>query len=154
MARVNVGVNPKNLTDQHLIAEAVEITMITGGLKKNNNIIKGKIPDSFCLGEGHINFFKNKIVYLKKRLDLVNQELAFRGFKASNNIDLAEFPDKYLNDWVETPIAFYLIRNRIIERLNAPLKAKSEFHRYNKIPIGKEFIAEFKLVSFTKNLYL
>ena len=35
MARVNVGVNPKYLADQWLIAESVEITMITGSLRKN-----------------------------------------------------------------------------------------------------------------------
>jgi hypothetical protein len=36
MARVNIGVHPRHLADQHLIAESVEITMITGGFKKNN----------------------------------------------------------------------------------------------------------------------
>lgn len=154
MARVNVGVNPKYLSDQHLIAEAVEITMISGGLKKNNFLIKGKIPDNFCLGEGHINFFKNKLFYLKKRLDLVNQELIYRGFSASNKINLVEFPVKYHNDWTETPIAFYLIKDRIIDRLNAPLKAKKDFHKYHKVPIGQDFMEQFKLASFTKNLYL
>ena len=43
MARVNIGVNPKHLSDQHLIAESVEITMITGSLRKNNYEIKSEV---------------------------------------------------------------------------------------------------------------
>jgi deoxyribonuclease (pyrimidine dimer) len=75
MVRVNVGVNPLYLADQHLIAESVEITMITGGLRKNNYIIKSDMPSNLVLGKGHINFFKNKIIYLNKRLTAVNQEM-------------------------------------------------------------------------------
>ena len=42
MARVNCGIEPLYLSDQHLIAESVEITMITGGLRKNGYKIKTK----------------------------------------------------------------------------------------------------------------
>ena len=44
MARVNIGVDPKYLSDQHLIAESVEITMITGVLRKNGFEIKSPVP--------------------------------------------------------------------------------------------------------------
>ena len=81
MARVNVGLNPKLLSDQHLVAESVEITMITGSLRKDGYVIKGKVPDKFPMGTGHINFFKNKLVYLKRRLDDVNNEMIRGGSK-------------------------------------------------------------------------
>jgi hypothetical protein len=80
MARVNVGINPVYLADQHLVAESVEITMITGGLRKNGYKVKSPIPPKFKLGEGHINFFKNKIRYLERRLREVNGEMYNRQF--------------------------------------------------------------------------
>jgi deoxyribonuclease (pyrimidine dimer) len=135
MARVNVGINPIYLSDQHLIAESVEITMITGGLIKNNCQIKGRIPNSFTLGKGHINFFKNKLTYLKTRLMEVNKEMSRRGFSNSTNIDLNKFPHDL---WVDTnnykPIMqdSIVVRERIANRLLYPLKAKSNFHRYQK----------------------
>lgn len=135
MARVNIGVNPKYISDQHLIAESVEITMITGGLKKNNCKIKSPIPEQFNLGTGHINFFKNKILYLKSRLEAVNSELARRGIKNSTTINISEYPYQYCNVWKPTKEASIILRNRISERLKNPLKAKNNFHRYYKQPI-------------------
>ena len=70
---INFGINPKYLSDQHLIAESVEITMITGALRKDGYVIKGSVPDEYCLGKGHINFFKPRILYLKDRLEEVNR---------------------------------------------------------------------------------
>lgn len=137
MARVNVGVNPKYLSDQHLIAESVEITMIVGGLSKNNWIIKGSIPTKFTLGTGHINFFKNKLKYLEKRLSLVNEEMNNRGFKVGNTLEhynLASKPLLYRN-WCPTTSDSKIVRKRITERLQAPLKAKANFHRFKKQPI-------------------
>ena len=67
MARINVGINPIYLSDQHLIAESVEITMIPGSLKYNGFAIKGKVPEQFTLGTGHVNFFKDKLVYALKQ---------------------------------------------------------------------------------------
>lgn len=135
MARVNVGIQPFFLSDQHLIAESVEITMITGSLRRNNYQIKGQIPDKYCLGKGHINFFKPKIMYLAKRLVEVNNEMKNRGFKPGTKIDLFEFPEKLLNDWNPYPTETYLVRNRIIERLKTPRKAKVGFHKYYGKPI-------------------
>jgi hypothetical protein len=63
MARVNVGINPKLLSDQHLVAESVELTMITGNLRIYNYKLKSPTPLKFSLGKGHMNFFKDKIIY-------------------------------------------------------------------------------------------
>ena len=90
MARVNIGVNPKYLADQHLIAESVEITMITGGLRKNGYVLKSPTPEKFSLGNGHINFFKNKILYLYNRLNAVNEEMRRRNFNPTTKINLDE----------------------------------------------------------------
>ena len=132
MARVNVGVTPSFISDQHLIAESVEITMITGGLKKNDCKIKSEIPNSYHLGVGHINFFKNKLIYLKRRLEEVNIELSKREIRTSTVINLNEFPINLQNDWSPKIEDSMIVRERIIERLIKPLRAKIGFHKYYK----------------------
>lgn len=132
MARVNVGIKPYYLSDQHLIAESVEITMITGGLKKNGCQIKSEIPLEFNLGKGHINFFKNKLYYLNKRLLAVNKELDNRNIRHSTIIDPRQFPSELWNDWKPSLEASKIIRDRIADRLIHPLRARSGFHRYYK----------------------
>ena len=137
MARINVGISPKHLSDQHLIAESVEITMITGALKRDKWIIKGKIPDKFCLGTGHINFFKPKVLYLKDRLEEVNNEMIVRGFKPGTSINILEFAVNKcsMKTWEPSFSDTCLVRQRVIERLKNPLKANGTFHRYYGKPI-------------------
>ena len=140
MARVNVGIHPRYLSDQHLIAESVEITMITGSLRKNNYIIKGQVPEKYCLGKGHMNFFKPRLIYLRNRLEEVNKEIINRGFKFGTNIDLTEFSYKCrhyfkLQNWKPDYSDSILVRERIIERLKTPRKAKVGFHKYYGKPI-------------------
>ena len=145
MARVNVGVNPLFISDQHLIAESVEITMITGQLKSHNFQIKSKIPEKFGLKQGHMTFFKDKLLYLHNRLYEVNCELLRREFNPSTNIDLSEFPLELQNEWHPNYNDSILIRNRIFERMLTPLKAKPGFHKYNRMPIEN-------VEKFTENL--
>lgn len=131
MARINSGINPKYLSDQHIIAESVEITMITGALKKDGYVIKGKVPDDYCLGKGHINFFKPKVNYLRMRLREVNEEMKRRGFNPGTKIVLEEFfNNKLAGNWKPNLTDTHLVRDRIIERLKEPKKAKPGFHRY------------------------
>ena len=143
MARVNIGVDPKYLSDQHLIAESVEITMITGGLRKNGYEIKSPVPKKFRMGTGHINFFKNKLKYLKNRLEAVNAEMRRRNFKPGTKLDLDEFPPKYHNEWAPDMEASMILRIRIYDRLKNPLNGKPghEYHRYksSSIPNYNDF---------------
>lgn len=136
MARVNIGVDPMFISDQHLIAESVEITMITGGLRANNYLIKSPVPNEFSLGKGHINFFKDKLLYLKLRLDQVNLELDRRYIKNSTTINVMEFPMELQNHWRPTLEESFELRYRMYERLLNPLKAKVGFHKYYKESIG------------------
>ena len=139
MARVNVGLNVKLLSDQHLIAESVEITMITGGLRMHGYKIKGIIPNQFSLGRGHINFFKNKLLYLTKRLEEVNGEMLRRGFKPGTRIDLSEFPTELCNDWKPSYTDTMVLRQRVVHRLREPKSGRkaNEFHRYEGKFIGE-----------------
>jgi len=84
MVRVNI-INPENLSDQHLIAEYNEILMLVSYVKRYPNL-KG-IPEKFCLGTGHMKFFKDKIKYIKSRHEKIKKEMKNRGF----------FPQKTIN---------------------------------------------------------
>lgn len=147
MARVNVGIDPLYLSDQHLIAESVEITMITGGLRKNNYQIKSEIPKFMDLGKGYINFFKNKLYYLNKRLLAVNKELTNRNIRNSTTIDLGVFPLELCNDWKPSFEDSKIIRFRIFDRLNFPLKAKKSFHKYYKQEIDNHYDFSVKMLN-------
>lgn len=148
MARVNVGVSPKYLSDQHLVAESVEITMITGGLRLHRYQIKGIVPKDFPMGVGHINFFKNKLKYLCTRLYEVNTEMKRRGFKPGTFINLEEFPEELHGNWVPTQKDTKILRDRVVSRLKTPKSGKigKEYHRYRSVVIGES------LEDFCKNL--
>jgi hypothetical protein len=148
MARVNVGLNPRVLSDQHLVAESVEITMITGGLRKHNYVIKGDVPNKYPLGKGHINFFKPRLKYLEKRLAEVNKEMIRRGFKPGTHIDLEEFPKQYHGDWTPTIADTMVLRMRVADRLLNPKNGKpgKDYHRYEGVVLGD------KIQDFHKNI--
>lgn len=139
MARVNVGLNPKLLSDQHLVAESVEITMITGNLRMNGYKLKTPTPKEFSLGKGHINFFKDKLGYLQKRLTAVNTEMKRRGFKPGTHIDLNEFPTHFRNDWQPSYKDTKQLRERVADRLLNPKNGKKGdvYHRYEGRVIGE-----------------
>ena len=62
MTRINL-VEPSELTDQHLIAEYREITMVPGSLKRTlvskSGYQEKKVPKKFTLNGGHVYFFYN-----------------------------------------------------------------------------------------------
>ena len=152
MARVNIGVDPKLLTDQWLIAESVEITMITGGLRKNNYEIKSPIPESFKLGTGMINFFKNKLDYLINRLEVVNEEMVRRGFKPGTSYkDILGFPEHLYNDWAPTKDESDILRSRLAWKLDN--RETLDYWRYEGKYIGAENIESFKQRMLDSELY-
>lgn len=123
MVRVNL-VKPKKLTDQHLIAEYDEILMLVAYIKRYPNI--EHVPEKYCLGKGHMRFFKDKLLYLKKRHEALKNEMRNRGFKTNKTIDLKFFKLKNKNDWKPSDKDFEII----IERIISKIKTKPEYYRY------------------------
>lgn len=134
--RCNVGIDPKYLADAHLIAEYRELLMVVGSLRVNNWQIKSPIPYKFCLGAGHINFFKDKLIYLKRRHDLIKQEMALRYFKCDTlTFNLYLIPEKkYLNDWQPSIEDSILVRERIKWKL---LNKPDYFWKYQRNTIDR-----------------
>jgi|TARA_B110000908_G_C9881891_1_gene282994 deoxyribonuclease (pyrimidine dimer) len=122
MTRINI-IPVSELTDQHLIAEYREITMVPAALTRTLNsksgFIKKKIPDRFTLNTGHVYFFYDKGLYLYNRYDNIVEEMILRGF----NPDLKRifpkdiFPFELFNDWIPTIQEQEIVRSRIKEKI-------------------------------------
>jgi deoxyribonuclease (pyrimidine dimer) len=123
MVRINI-IKPCYLTDQHLVAEYLEILMLVSYARKHLSF--SNISQSYRLGTGHITFFKNKLRYLKKRHEELKSEMRKRGFTTRKTVDLSYFSKEHLNDWKPTEPDKKLIRKRLIEKI----KEKPGFYRY------------------------
>ena len=119
MVRVNI-IEPRNLADQHLVAEYLEIIMLTAYIKKYPE--KEGIPKNYCLGRGHMKFFKDKLGYLKKRHENLKQEMRRRGFKASKIIRV----NCNKCSWKPGKDDFKIIK----KRLKMKLRLKPNYYRY------------------------
>jgi len=65
MTRINAGIPPEKLMDWHLIAEINEMPRLN---ELYNRVVNfNDIPNRFTLGKGHLKFFMNKGLYLRKR---------------------------------------------------------------------------------------
>lgn len=120
MTRINAHIKPKDLLDQHLLAEYREIVRIPNVVKSNlsNAYDKSKIaPKSFKLSTGHVIYFYDKIKFLHRRFLALKQELDYRGIE--NNMTDEMFwniPSDLYNDLAECDVANDLVAHRIIER--------------------------------------
>ncbi|MBN1386125.1 pyrimidine dimer DNA glycosylase/endonuclease V [Candidatus Woesearchaeota archaeon] len=132
MVRINL-IDPSNLADQHLIAEYNEILMLFGYVRKYPEAVG--IPSSYCLGPGHIRFFQDKLLYLKKRHELIKKEMKLRGFRTEKTIKLSEFPRSLCNDWEPQEKDKQKIRGRLIEKLSK----KPDYYSYHGEKKGKVF---------------
>ncbi len=132
MTRINL-VNPKELSDQHLVAEYREIFMVGSALQrsirsKTWEITKSKLPDKFTLNKGHVRFFYNKGKYLHKRYLELTKEMKRRGMNPNPNrlFKKEQWPKEYYNDWEPTEIDKKVIRIRIKDKL----KEKPDWYRW------------------------
>jgi deoxyribonuclease (pyrimidine dimer) len=134
--RCNVGVAPKYLVDQHLLAEMMEIPMVVGSLRYWKFQIKSPIPDRYDLGTGHMNFLKNKLLYLKRRHLEVSLEMDRRGFhNEKSKVDLTGIPEEFCCDWNPTLEDSNRLRFRLKWKL---ANKKNPFWRYNRKYLNDE----------------
>jgi deoxyribonuclease (pyrimidine dimer) len=129
MTRINAGIPPKALTDQHLLAEHREIKRLPAVFAKNPK--PTGIPKKFTLGTGHVKFFFNKGKYTLRRYKLLYKECINRDFEItdySQNWEVYKRHPKYNKDYKETTEAVQLLIERISERLSTS-KQKSRFYK-------------------------
>lgn len=117
MTRINAGIEPANLTNQHLMAEHREIKRIPNCIKKGRYNLQG-IPNEFCLGTGHVKFFYNKLAYLLNRYERIYNECKKRGFNVTAYHQAwDDLPTELMGQYTPTIEAKKLIEERIAERL-------------------------------------
>jgi deoxyribonuclease (pyrimidine dimer) len=133
--RINLGISPAVLADQHLIAEYAEVGMIPGILRKTNSKISCAINNTMLLRFDHTNFFKDKLLYLQLRKEELVKEMLFRNFKVNYpNLSLDGFPENLKNDWTPSIEQSMFVRQRIVERL----EEKPDFYRFHGTKIGAQ----------------
>lgn len=124
--RCNAGIPPSLLLDQHLIAEYREL-LIPFGQLKSLQFRTPPIPKTLTLGKGHILFWRDKQLYLKRRHEALVKEMKRRGFKPNYSFwDIKEIPSQFLKDWNPVIKDSLLLRERVIEKVNL----KPSWYRY------------------------
>jgi deoxyribonuclease (pyrimidine dimer) len=156
MTRINVGINPRYLTDTHLLAEHREIKRvnalvkalymrsITHYLESPHGPIpvfnfKIEIPSEFTLGKGHVTFFYDKWDYLTERYGVLYQECIKRGFNVTNYSRLFMECKRYYippkKPWLPRPVDRHLIISRVAERI---MLGRMSTYKWYGINISKE----------------
>lgn len=137
MVRINL-INPRYLADQHLIAEYNEILMLVSHTRKHPPKSKTKIPQNYVLGRGHINFFKNKLGYLKKRHEELKTEMKKRGFRVNKTVDLSGIRKELHQNYIPLKQDLEIIKKRIAWKI----KKKPDWYRYYHENKGRKFLLE------------
>ncbi|QBQ79033.1 endonuclease V N-glycosylase UV repair enzyme [Escherichia phage vB_EcoM_KWBSE43-6] len=141
MTRINV-IPVESLCDQHLLAEYTELAPVVlnvvNGKRRN---LKGA-PKHYKLNEGHVLFFRDKLIYLIERYDQLVTELISRGYTVNypslrNQITHENKQELriYLNDYQPTQAAVQENVERIVERLKGMGKIT-----YNRKPVDPSYM--------------
>lgn len=159
MTRINL-VPPEELMDQHLFAEFREIKMVPKSLRRSlraaeardvkthgyrdayvqalmgQAIVLAAVPQAYALNTGHVSFFYDKALYLRKRYAALKQELDRRGINYNRNSELDPdgvfdaLDERFRKDYDPTPEALALVRARIAEKI----AMKPSWYRYEGKP--------------------
>lgn len=131
--RINAGISVKSLSDEHLRAEELEVSMLPGFY---NKVWKGKslIPAQFTLGKGHISFFMNKKSWTLKRYLELHNECLRRGFNVKDKSERwSSWNPENDIDYIPSSKDLQIIKERIISKIN---NSSGVFH-YNHQKIEK-----------------
>ena len=116
MTRINSGVDPSELSGKHLIAEHREIKRIPNVVKSGRYNMDGQ-PENFKLGNGHVKFFYDKLLYLKKRYQRIYNECQKRGYNVTDFSECwDDVPEDMMGDWTPTDTDREIILQRIAEK--------------------------------------
>ena len=139
MVRVNLGIRPQDLTDEHLRAENVELQML---IKFLNKYPDGAITQKFTLGKGHMRFFRCKMDTVEYRLEIVQFDMKSRKMNINKKYGNGIF--KLNNIYNATDEDKKIVALRIIDRCLHPLKKKTPFHyRGESINDINKFITKY-----------
>lgn len=122
MTRINV-VPVRILSDKHLVAENHELPRVINLAQKAHDAGRTTVTvDRYTMGQGHVCFFYDKQVWVRRRLMLLNLEMNRRGMNPDRKVLEANMdrsgcvPDEFQKDWQETPDDIDVNLKRLHER--------------------------------------
>lgn len=137
LTRVNL-VPVDELTDQHLFAEYRELPRILTNVRqlidKGKSVDDINIPNVFTFGKGHMTFFYNKLVFLKRRHEELITELFDRGvyhLSIYDSINISEIPEEWCEDYEPEVRDIRLSRERLLDKI----WLRTDFYRYRGISL-------------------
>lgn len=149
MTRINT-IDPRLLLDEHLIAEWREMPRIVNELRKHpNRFNKKDIPMHYTLGNGHVKFFRDKLIYLKKRHAKLCQEMDERGINRSKDVAIdfkglcKQIAAVAMNDWTPSKADHEINIGRIAERFS--LRKRSYHYLGFEVDSDDDFAIYLKL---------
>lgn len=140
MTRINT-IEPRLLTNEWLLAEWRELPRIPNELLQHPNRYKAQeVPASYTMGQGHVKFFRNKLLYLQKRHKALCLEMDKRGIKRDISVvvDLSEFgvlSSVLCHDWQPTTKDHHINVERLLERWEARRKP----YHYGKVKLVDDY---------------
>lgn len=155
MTRVTI-LDPSDLTNEWLLANHREIPRIVNELIEHpERLVLKDIPKQFTLGNGHIKYFRNKLLYIAKLHQATIEECKKRGinYDKSITVELDKLPDHIkmfcLNDWTPSREDHRVLILRLIERFS--LRGKAYHMTKNNVKLRIDTDAEFN-VYFNQHL--
>ena len=122
MTRINC-IPPSELSDAHLGAEYRELPRVFAQAfaAHERGVQAASLPKQYALGKGHVQFFFNKLSFLRRRHAALVAECRARG--RAVNFPVAPncadgLPAAWWQDWAPDNAALEANRARIAERLN------------------------------------
>ena len=124
MTRINV-VPPEELDVKHLVAEYRELPRV---FKLAFNAWReDRMPPSsksYVLGKGHVQFFYDKLGFLRDRQRALIAEMLRRGYNPTHTSVDFEIPCALLGSWQPDAEALKINRQRLLERLSVRKQTK------------------------------
>lgn len=137
MSRINLGIEPWRLTNEHLLAEHREIKRVCDVYHKIYEAKRFvKVPKNFCLGTGHVMYFIYKPETTFFRYRELHKECLKRNFAISDYAKNWDVYDRILDikNVVEaTPEGIKALQKRIKERLLNSTKIYWHYTKGNKV---------------------
>ena len=126
MVRVNI-LEPRALSDQHLIAEYSEILRLLGYVRKHREVSS----EGAHFLKRPVKYFSDKLAYLGKRHALLRAEAQRRGFNCRIIPDMECYPKRRKQEFKPNAKQVREIKARITLRLRNP-PWKDFYHYYRK----------------------
>jgi len=134
MVRVNCGIEPEHLADQHLVAEYREILLAFGYYDNNGKDLKTSDNNL----KHPIRFYNDKRIYLIERFFDLKQEMINRGMKPTKDIILKDVDMSLFNKFIPGNEHINRIKRRVMRRINE----KPNWYRYCGTYQPPEFFEE------------